>query len=734
MPTISSIVTLIVLTLAAIGLLLGLMRGVRRSLVRLVVVLLSALLAFFLATSIAGTALNTPISEFPPEVIESFATGDLQLSGDETFHDLMVAAFQTDETMAQILEAAPTLINFITLLPHALISEILFIVLFFILKVVLWIPEKIIDWVLIRKKGSRLLGAVVGAVQGVVCASILLLPLFAVIPMLDSVVIAANELPEETKNQIEILATIEEIDESFTQQIKSDPVYSILDAVGVRSVGENIFYSLSNVATESGESVCVFGEIKNTLPVFVKFTQLTTVGSSGTVTEADVTTIRTVLTSIGDSALISDTLTEVITAFAQSMEAGEPFLGMTLPSDLDPSMQAFMQDLFSTLADSTKETLLADLSDVIDLVSVFSKHELLTSEGLQDMTALLGDEGFTKELLETMVNSHLLAPVSVSAVNNLGIAMLADALEIPEAERDALKVSNIQIFSTLTETDRTQEAARLAKILAGAMDLIGSMESGFNFEENLSELGKIGALLDVMSDSVLLSNSAKGVMAHFLDMDTVKDVMTENAITLIRQKIQDNSINYESTLGSIAAAYEMANALNVSNPDLSDSEKLTSAVESLFTSMDETTAEILKETIDSEMLQNMGIPEEAADTASTLLGTFFEEVAKVSSDETLDFEKEAAAVETVLGMITEASSGNAPSEAVTDTVIESILESQTITNTVINASQHVDLSDCFSDADRDMVADVLDSYTNDSVDQEKLGDCLDALRAMLGIQ
>ncbi len=732
MLSLSMIVTVIALALAAIGFLLGLMRGVRRSLVRLGVVLLSAVLAFFLATSIAGTLLNTPIAELGM----SMEDVGLEMNANDTLHDFMISALQADETVAQLTEAAPTLTNFITLLPQALISEVLFIVLFFVLKVLLWLPEKIIDWVFLRKKGSRLLGAVVGAVQGVVCASVLLVPLFAVVPMMDSLVAATNDLSDEAKENMEIVASIQDLDESFCQQIKSDPVYRVLDAIGVRSIGENVFYSLSNVSTNEGKSVCVFGEIRDTLPVFVKIMPLTTLGTSGELSDNDIASIRAVLSSINDSALLSDTLTEVVTAFARCMKEGEPFLGTTLPADQDPAMQAFMNDLFGTLADSNKQTLMADLSDIVDLIALLSQNGVLTpSEEPLDMMTLLGDKEFTTELLQTMVGSHLLAPVSVSAVNNLGIATLAEALEIPVSERDELKISNIQIFSTMTDAEREQEASRLATILAGAVDLIKNIENGFDFQENLGDFGKIGVLLNAMSDSALLSNSAKGIMVHFLDMDTVKEVMTESSLALIRQRIDDGTIDYEATLGSIAAAYEMANALHVSDPELNDPEKLASAVENLFTSMDETTAEILKETISTEMLENMGIPEDTADVASTVLGTFFEEVAKVSGDESIDFEKEAAAVESVLTMITgTTTSDGAPSEAVTDAVIENILESKTITNTVINVSEQVDLSGYLSDTDRDTVADVLDNYSNDAVDQETLSNCLDALRGMLGIQ
>lgn len=734
MASISLIVTAVVLALAAIGFLLGLMRGVRRSLVRLGVVLLSAFLAFFLATSIAGTFLNTPISEFD---ISMEGTG-VAIDPDQTLHEFMVAALQSDETMAELVEAAPTLTNFITLLPQAIISEVLFIALFFLLKVVLWIPEKIIDWTLLRKKGSHLFGGLVGAVQGVVCASILLVPLFALVPMINSAADAASALSQETKDRIEIVATIEDLDRAFTQQIKSDPVYSVLDAIGVRSMGEGIFYSLSTASTESGESICVFGEIRDALPVVVKIMPLTSIGGGERISGDDIDAVRSALDSVRDSHLISATLYEVITTFAQKMEAGEPFLGfdMSFEEGEAPVYSTLLRDLFPVLADSDEETLMNDLSDVLDLVDVLVESGLMDPSEGESMSVvdLLNNKTFTADLLTTMVNSHLLAPVSVSAINNLAIASLADALELPEEDRDALKVASLYIFRDMSQAERDAEVARLVNILAGAAETIPALENGLDFENNLDSFKKIGTLLNGMSESTLLSNSAKGMMKFFLDMDEVKEVMTASSLALIRAKIDEGTINYEATLGSIAAAYEMANALNVSNPDLNDSEKLAGAVENLFASMDETTAEILKETINTEMLENMGIPEDTADVASTVLGTFFEEVAKSAGDETIDFEKEAAAVESVLGMITDASSGGTPSEAVTDTVIESILESQTITNTVINVGEEVDLSGFLTDTDRETVADVLDNYSNDAVDQEKLDSCLDALRNMLGIQ
>ena len=113
----------VILLIVTLGMLFGFLRGFKKSVVRIASVLLAAVLAFVFALVISNA------------LIASGIAGDLLESLIEDFDEI--------EKLG-----SPTLIGLIQSVPVALVTPIIFLVLYFLFKAILWIPCKILYKVL----------------------------------------------------------------------------------------------------------------------------------------------------------------------------------------------------------------------------------------------------------------------------------------------------------------------------------------------------------------------------------------------------------------------------------------------------------------------------------------------------------------------------------------------------------------------------------------------------------
>ena len=835
---------------AVLGLLFGLARGLRKSIFRLGVVILSAVLAVVFSGTLTHTILSTPIADFPFDVTV-YIPSNVTASPDASVQDVLVQMLTENATVKQLTDALPTLTNFLLQAPQAIISAILFILLFFLIKFVLWFPEAILSAIFLRKKGDHLLGGLVGAVQGIFCACVVLVPVFGFMTLADTAVHTASASSSVPAGSVE--EQILTFNEQYYAPIKKDPVYSILEKTGVQNICTEVFYHITEGEDAEGNSISFFQDLNSSIPSILGILRLSNIDFSQ-MSLADITAIRSITENLANAPLIADTLYEFVTNFSGTLLRGEQFMGISLPENLDEKTETFFRDILTALSDVEKEDMIADLPHVVDFMAVLVEYDALdamsSSGGNADaLMELFGNEEFTTDLLNAMTNSTLLSPISVSLLNNMGTSTIATALKVPQTNEDAydlmlttltqelgkysglqidssaslmaspdaeeakeavsavllryaenlskadadsvatellrtfcteganvtatetsvqsvlqnmpvpalhpqtyraaiplredLMVQNEHIFNEMEDSERQAEVRTLSAILSTGIRLAGKMEDGFSdLMSQLDILPDIGALLNKMSDSRLLADTARGVMLHFLNTDSVREVMADKAIDTIQSKMEDGSIDYAATFSSIAAAYQMAQALNKTpTPDATPEQikqNLTNAVENLFTSMDETTAEIIKDAVDDRFLEEIGVPEEVSGTAEAVLTTFFDEVVKASKEEGMDYEKEGQAIETIFEFVTSsASSDHLPESVVSDTMVDTILSSNTITNTLISVSTNpdvtLDIVSQFSDEDRTAAASVLENYEDKVSDNEKALQCLNAIRSMLGI-
>lgn len=722
----SFLVTLIVLVLAGLGAIFGLCRGLNRSLLRFGIVILSAFLAFALATWLCPMILAAPLSNFVDP-------GQLGLAADATLSTYLESLLSSHEQVAEMLAMSPTLRGFIMMLPQAIVAEIFFVMFFFVLKFLFGFLQIFVNAFLLRKKKHRLIAALVGGVQGVFCACVLLLPLFGIMPLMDQVITSANQAAtvDEGGANSEIFLMVGELNNNFCAPLHSDPVYATLEAIGVRSLCTEVFYNLSNATDDNGDTRSFFREVEEATPAVFNVVQLTGI-SFDSLSEQDVALIKTTVTSIQDSGLLSGVISDVLINGSDALANGGSVLGFSLPTDADEKAASFFTEVLSSIASSESDELIDDLPNVVDAVVTVAQTGLIGGDA--SLTDILSDKENTVAVLSSLANSSTLSPATVSAVNNFGIGALGEMLQIPEEDVEDMLIKDPQIFNNMTPEQREEEIGKLADTIGATAEILEKMngESETDITEILPAAGK---LLDNMSESALLGDSTKAVVGGLLNNEAAKDIIPESAKENILAKVESGEINYESTLSSIGAAHNLSQSMGIGGSGTVDNDKVVEAVEQLFTTLDEATAEILKESISAVLVQNMGADEETAEIVGSVFDALVDEIAKFEPSDDADYEKEAAAIESTLNFVTGIIDN--PAEAVTEEklydLLDTALESETITNTIIAAAETIDLSESFNEATLADIAEMIDSYVNESVEDATIAACADALRAIFAI-
>lgn len=461
-----------------VGLLLGLSRGFKKSLVRFGVVLLSAVLAVILAMSVSADLLNTPIGELPVNVSDMLLVDGEPQSADTPLLPAIKEMLLADKDIGDLIEIAPTLVNFILVTPQVLIAEILFVVFFFLLKLLLGIPELIVTSIVFRndkKKGKKKLrwaGLAVGAVQGLLCACVIMVPVLGSLNLVGAFIDATKTLPARNDGtKSEFVMTVEELEETFYLPATTNAGYGIMKYTGMRFLCVQTFKTLSNVTYEDTD-ICYFQEVEDLVPATMPLVEMLDTDFAE-LDEEGIEHLRVLVDALNESHLVSATIGEVVTGVAEKLKNDETILGITLPEDMDEKTNLFIHDVLDTFAHATVEEVPKDLPHIVDLVGVLVKHDVFAVEEEEtSLEDLIQDKDFSVEFLDAMVHSTLLSPVAISAINDLGIDTLADTLQAPHNDAEARDIMLNYVVNALndvlnseTEKDADKNLKTVSRLL-----------------------------------------------------------------------------------------------------------------------------------------------------------------------------------------------------------------------------------------------------------------------------
>lgn len=292
-------IEMIILGLIAIfvglGFLLGFGRGRRRATLRLILIVASIIFAWI----IKGTLVSKLVG------LEIF-------SGEDGKINLLEYISQN---LPEEMQSVSYLIEYIV---QMLLTAVSFVIIFIILKILTLIVYAILKHIFI-KKGSRLIGAVIGALSGACIAFAICVPLNGLI----SEVVEISKIEYDGEKLIDLDSMGENV--SLTNYTESS-VSKLLS-----KLGNGFFNKLTTIKTKEGNDLTLDEEIKAVsfmLTMTDNLNSISNIDLSGGLTNENVSEIKEILSNLddmkvnmGDASIdiINNTIKDIASSFGEEL-------------------------------------------------------------------------------------------------------------------------------------------------------------------------------------------------------------------------------------------------------------------------------------------------------------------------------------------------------------------------------------------------------------------------------
>ncbi len=397
-----------------VGILYGLKRGVGKATFRLLTVLISLAGAIVITKAASGAFLSSFDGMTVGEAIRGF-WADFDTALDPQAVNILN---NLDGETAQHLLAMPV---------YLLVTPVMFVILFYVIKLVTYIVYFIFSLIFgfFKKKKSflsRIGGALIGAVQGVIIAIVVLVPICGILGIATAAkpAVTAETIPEETRENIEHVYSevIEPVTTSpamtFISNLGASGIYSTLTDAKLGSHGYNL----------RKEAVLFVSLVGDVMALGPEFDWKDPVPYQSTIDE--------IVDDIGDNRYVSVLVSGTFRTMAYSAEDGL----IELPEE-EP-YKSVMSDILQIFKTSDESNLKGDLVTLADVYQLLGKYDVLTaieSGDTQQMT-----EALTKKVpgsdstVVSLINSELkknerTKPLTVS-LTKISVALLCEQVGI----------------------------------------------------------------------------------------------------------------------------------------------------------------------------------------------------------------------------------------------------------------------------------------------------------------
>lgn len=648
-----SIVISLFLIFVTLGFICGWFRGMNKSLVRLIIVLCIGVISFFTIPPLTKSLLEMDISKL------NIVLGDVHVM---TLQDLATDLLRQIPVVEDIIESSSTFETFIEILPQLILNVVLFVLFFFILK---WF-SMIIYWIIAGiffskkkmagKEKHNFIGAVIGAVQGLIVVFVLLVPFYGVIetikPVASSIqeeqtvnnenkafnsdiyyVTTENEEPETMNNSLtQIMDSID----NYTDEFDSVWVNKVLNFFGIKKLGVSMFNKLTTVET-SGVEFSVMEEVKVIANAYPYAKPIINDGLDVQDNEK-LEGLKTAIDKLYKSKLLSNMVKEIVPEIAHRWSNGQAFCEVSKPKLEDEAMNVLFDALLLNLSVAEGDSVKNDIDVTVDLLMIANDAQIIKT---------MSEEGDIMELLRKPENANLISDIISKALEsstlkavlpdvlNVGMNFVYDALDI-----DKDTIDDIDIDSN--DVDWDSEKTKLQTIFTNVVEMLNQIEMGEENNQTALEsldFKLLGTTFDSIRFSELLGPSSIHIMEALMNSP---EIIGENSETLqpFVTKLKTAWSGTEPlapTFESLGKALKLAKDMQTNAEDFKVDD-LGEVLGKLAT--DETLKEVVTEVIKTDTLKELGLDE-------TTAGVVNETISGVLDLEGEELQTEIKAVEEV---------------------------------------------------------------------------------------
>ncbi len=471
----------VLVVLALFGGLLGLIRGKKRAIFRLILILLSVAIAF-IAMSVVSSA--------TPDDLRSI---------------LDKASVNTEDLgeVLSLLDLSPSMLSLVC----GMIRPIVFLLVFFLSSVVLllvfWIGQFFIRH---KKKQKKVgLGFLIGCLQGLLVALILLTPITGYLGLLND---TANAYLEKAPEGDELAVTFEEL------QTTLSPITDNGAFGAVKTMTSPLFNTMITFKVHD-QKMNLKDEMGYVLSAYDQVGALGGSGESDGLTKEQVDAFHALADILEESTLFPVLLSEIISSLGEAWQNGEAIAGIEAP-ELGEGMDELADALYSFFATTTHETIPTDLDTIASLLEVmvesgaFDENAEMSAAVIDEMLAVLNANPRTALLKDAIIS--LGVKTMVASLGETTTEILENNPEVVDAA-----VTGLKELAALPEAERAQKLEEMADSLVTEIKAEG-------LDEDLPE----DLIKEITTNlSTTLLEEVEGLDPEEITAETVADILLE---------------------------------------------------------------------------------------------------------------------------------------------------------------------------------------------------------------
>ncbi len=567
---VSTCVVVFFVGILLIGFLFGLARGFNKGIIRLFMVVASLVLTFFIVPSISSAVLKINLANYNIVIGGSVVT---------SFPELIVAILSNLPFVNDITgtDAFATIMN---VLPQMILNIVLFVVVFYIIRLVTMIFYWIIAGVCFNKKKMegknrhRLLGSLMGVIQNFIIFLVILVPCVGIINMVgdaektiesatttqavasanialaadDEYIVEESDNGESTDTTTDDTSTSDQTSSSTPETVSSlvkvtevvdacqkSWVFKFLSAVKLDKACMYVFDNLSTVK-ENGVSYTLSTEVKSLSQVYAAYLDVKDAGGFDLTNADSINAIQNLVEKCYDGKFTSMLANDIIKELANKWLNNETFLGLSKPSIAN--CEEILNGLLNKISMSTDiKTEIIAATNTINIL--LNKIDAIT-------TNITGGDGVVldAEVVGDILNQLAQDEAIFDLVKDVVVENLTNVLPDDIKDNDYGKIITETIGAIFGEEANYTAAQAEIPVITQTLDILQDAKNTTAITET-----KAAALVEALSGSTVIYNLLTGEAGSTLT-DTLQGAFTQADITTLQKAVNDAYNQGEGTLTS----------------------------------------------------------------------------------------------------------------------------------------------------------------------------------------
>lgn len=610
------------------GALLGLKRGMWKSVIRIATVVLSCVIVVFLVQPITSAVLTADLSSYGWEI------GGVMVTN---LNETIINYISTISVVGQALNSSPTLLAVVSTIPAIIVNLILFVLLFFIVKGILYFVDIILNRVILKKDPERpkrrLWGMLIGAVQGVICFLFVFIPIAGSMNVLSETMdlvesmnsqtqavamqnIAVNESDSESlelsQDNVQITVTAKNVLKEYQDVF----IIKMFNAIGYKGLTNAVYDKLTTMEISTNEKTTLRSEAKVVAKVYNSYEKLKYVD----IAEFSAQNQRDADQLIDDafsSPIVSGVATELVSELAKTWTATNPgeFIGMAKP-EMNENLVETFDVLLLNLRNGSADNLKTDLKVIVGTLKVSADYnvtENISSEDTDTIVSVLGQDGCMEAIIGTLASGNA-TKQAIPKLIEFGLDYGYTAVGLDGVTTTINKSANDVNWET--------EKVILGDLFEGISATYLSTKQEGELINKLDVLG-MAKVLNSVRASQLLSDSSQEISVRLLNSKLTAGIDVSTLVDYINNDTKYAELDFEVMLTTLKSSANIANNMQeiISGGDVSelDSEDVGTFLNGLTSN--DATKDVLKDLASEENLKGSGVDQATAGAVNGLVET-----------------------------------------------------------------------------------------------------------------